>query len=97
MAGFLFLAIGMAWFFESQATTTVIFIRHADRASAREQLYLRAAGAIADYDWPAHDAAFKAVLEEYPDDKFALARLASSAILLSRSPALLSLSTTCPT
>ena len=37
MAGFLFLAIGMAWFFESQATTTVIFIRHADRAPGQQE------------------------------------------------------------
>ncbi len=29
---FLLLAFGLAWFFESQATTTVIFVRHADRA-----------------------------------------------------------------
>jgi serine/threonine protein kinase/Flp pilus assembly protein TadD len=52
--------------------------RHAHRASARERLYLRAAEAIANYDWPAHNAAFQAVLEEYPDDKFALERLASN-------------------
>ena len=29
---FLMLAFGLAWFFESQATTTVIFVRYADRA-----------------------------------------------------------------
>jgi broad specificity phosphatase PhoE len=29
---FLMLAFGLAWFFESQATTTVIFARYADRA-----------------------------------------------------------------
>jgi broad specificity phosphatase PhoE len=29
---FLLLAFGLAWFFESQATTTVIIVRHADRA-----------------------------------------------------------------
>lgn len=28
--GFVFTAIGLAWFFESQATTTLIFVRHAD-------------------------------------------------------------------
>src|SRR5690554_2329239 len=28
--GFIVVAIGLAWFFESQATTTVIFVRHAD-------------------------------------------------------------------
>lgn len=28
------IAIGLAWFFESQATTTVIFVRHAEKASA---------------------------------------------------------------
>lgn len=27
------IAVGLAWFFESQATTTVIFIRHAEKAS----------------------------------------------------------------
>lgn len=27
-------AIGLAWFFESQATTTLIFVRHAERAGA---------------------------------------------------------------
>ena len=26
------IAVGLAWFFESQATTTVIFVRHAERA-----------------------------------------------------------------
>jgi broad specificity phosphatase PhoE len=30
---FLMLAYGLAWFFESQATTTVIFVRYADRAA----------------------------------------------------------------
>ena len=28
------IAVGLAWFFESQATTTVIFVRHAEKASA---------------------------------------------------------------
>lgn len=32
--GFVFTAIGLAWFFESQATTTVILVRHADTDSA---------------------------------------------------------------
>ncbi|NIL92944.1 MAG: hypothetical protein GTO71_00530 [Woeseiaceae bacterium] len=27
------IAVGLAWFFESQATTTIIFVRHAERAS----------------------------------------------------------------
>ena len=27
------IAVGLAWFFESQATTTVIFVRHAEKAS----------------------------------------------------------------
>ena len=27
------IAIGLAWFFESQATTTVIFVRHAEKAA----------------------------------------------------------------
>jgi tetratricopeptide (TPR) repeat protein len=53
-------------------------LRHADRASAREQLYLKAAEAFANFDWPAHNAAFKAVLQKYPDDKFALERLATT-------------------
>lgn len=30
------IAIGLAWFFESQATTTVIFVRHAEKASMPE-------------------------------------------------------------
>ena len=34
--GFLLLVTGAAWFFESQATTTVIFVRHADRAAGQE-------------------------------------------------------------
>lgn len=28
------IAIGLAWFFESQATTTIIFVRHAEKADA---------------------------------------------------------------
>jgi len=28
------IAVGLAWFFESQATTTVIFVRHAEKAMA---------------------------------------------------------------
>ncbi len=28
------IAIGLAWFFESQATTTVIFVRHAEKSAA---------------------------------------------------------------
>jgi 2,3-bisphosphoglycerate-dependent phosphoglycerate mutase len=28
--GYVLVAIGLAWFFESQATTTIIFVRHAD-------------------------------------------------------------------
>lgn len=30
------IAIGLAWFFESQATTTIIFVRHAERAAVPE-------------------------------------------------------------
>ena len=30
------IAIGLAWFFESQATTTVIFVRHAEKAAVPE-------------------------------------------------------------
>lgn len=33
ITGFVFLAIGLAWFFESQATTTVLVTRYADIAS----------------------------------------------------------------
>jgi broad specificity phosphatase PhoE len=29
------IAIGLAWFFESQATTTIIFVRHAEKAVAQ--------------------------------------------------------------
>jgi len=31
------IAIGLAWFFESQATTTVIFVRHAEKADASSE------------------------------------------------------------
>ena len=30
------IAIGLAWFFESQATTTIIFVRHAEQAAVEE-------------------------------------------------------------
>ncbi len=30
------IAVGLAWFFESQATTTIIFVRHAEKALAPE-------------------------------------------------------------
>lgn len=30
------IAIGLAWFFESQATTTIIFVRHAEKATTPE-------------------------------------------------------------
>ena len=30
------IAIGLAWFFESQATTTIIFVRHAEKAAVPE-------------------------------------------------------------
>ncbi len=30
------IAIGLAWFFESQATTTIIFVRHAEQTSHEE-------------------------------------------------------------
>ena len=33
IGGFVVVAIGLAWFFESQATTTIIFVRHTDAAS----------------------------------------------------------------
>ena len=32
MAGFVLVAIGLAWFLESQATTTILFVRHAEKA-----------------------------------------------------------------
>jgi hypothetical protein len=28
------IAVGLAWFFESQATTTIIFVRHAEKAAS---------------------------------------------------------------
>jgi len=31
------IAVGLAWFFESQATTTIIFVRHAEQTSHSEQ------------------------------------------------------------
>ena len=31
------IAIGLAWFFESQATTTIIFVRHAEKAAVLEE------------------------------------------------------------
>ncbi len=31
------IAIGLAWFFESQATTTIIFVRHAEKAATPEE------------------------------------------------------------
>lgn len=34
---FVFTAIGLAWFFESQATTTIIFVRHADTDTTMAQ------------------------------------------------------------
>ena len=30
------IAVGLAWFFESQATTTIIFVRHAEKAATPE-------------------------------------------------------------
>ena len=30
VTGFVFVCLGLAWFFESQATTTIIFVRHTD-------------------------------------------------------------------
>lgn len=30
------IAVGLAWFFESQATTTIIFVRHAEKAAVPE-------------------------------------------------------------
>ena len=35
IAGFVVVAVGLAWFFESQATTTIIFVRHTDTAAER--------------------------------------------------------------
>lgn len=31
------IAIGLAWFFESQATTTIIFVRHAEKAGSMQE------------------------------------------------------------
>jgi 2,3-bisphosphoglycerate-dependent phosphoglycerate mutase len=33
ISGFVVVAIGLAWFFEAQATTTVIFVRHAEQTA----------------------------------------------------------------
>ncbi len=38
------IAVGLAWFFESQATTTVIFVRHAEKAVDMEDPVLSEAG-----------------------------------------------------
>jgi serine/threonine protein kinase/tetratricopeptide (TPR) repeat protein len=53
-------------------------VRHADQASARERIYLKAAEALAEYDWPTVAAVLKEVLQKYPDDKFALEVLAGT-------------------
>ena len=50
---FLMVAFGLAWFFESQATTTVVFVRYADRS-----------GTPADGDNPGLTAAGQARAEE---------------------------------
>ena len=34
IAGFIVVCLGLAWFFESQATTTLIFVRHTDTVMA---------------------------------------------------------------
>jgi len=34
---YVLVAIGLAWFFESQATTTIIFVRHAEESSLNEE------------------------------------------------------------
>ena len=34
IGGFIAVSLGLAWFFESQATTTVMFVRHADKAES---------------------------------------------------------------
>lgn len=33
VVGYTVIAVGLAWFFESQATTTMIFVRHAEKAA----------------------------------------------------------------
>ena len=33
LTGFVLVAVGLAWFFESQATTTIIFLRHAEKSA----------------------------------------------------------------
>ena len=38
------IAVGLAWFFESQATTTVIFVRHAEKMTDADDPGLTAAG-----------------------------------------------------
>lgn len=47
MAIYVAIAIGLAWFFESQATTTIIFVRHAEKAAEpAEDPALSAAGEL---------------------------------------------------
>ena len=47
VAAFLVLSLGLAFFFESQATTTVLFVRHADTAAGLGgEMGLSATGAI---------------------------------------------------
>lgn len=48
VAAFMVLALGLAFFFESQATTTVLFVRHADTAPAAlgDEPGLSPAGAV---------------------------------------------------
>ncbi len=38
------IAIGLAWFFESQATTTIIFVRHAEKVEIQDDPGLSVAG-----------------------------------------------------
>ena len=40
------IAVGLAWFFESQATTTMIFVRHAEKALSGDDPVLSPAGKL---------------------------------------------------
>jgi len=91
IAGFALLATGMAWFFESQATTTVIVARHADvLASGGEDVPLSPHGqrraqalarAVGDVDVVAGvDAIFVAANQRTRDTAMPVAMLNQAAV-----------------
>ncbi len=50
-------------------------VRHIDRATTKEQMYIRAADARRKEDMAGYAGIYETVLEEHPDDKHALRRL----------------------